>query len=439
VAVARAGAGRADEARDAARRALETDPGEDAAARARSVLDGAVAPREGPVRIGLLAPRSGRFAPVGERLREGVELAVEAHGEGLPPVEVTTLDTGEDGAEIPGLVRRLEEQGVVAVIGPVRSGELARAAGARSDPGLLLLSPTAGAAGGDVPGVYTLRGEVRDEVRAARALGRWLSGVVGSAPVGAVYPASGAGRRAYLAFRAMLGTGEAWIASAHPHDPDATTLEGPITAVSAFAPRAVFAPGASGSSVLQMAPQLSYYGVRGAIVAGGPAWSRPATVRRLEPSFSQHRVVATYVDRGAGSGGWERFRRAYEREHRRAVPGNMLPALAHDAALVVLRALRDVRPARPRAVARRAASTSPVEGATGRLRLDPGTGSAERRVRVRALRDRELVPAPASEAREWLRSAGGLETPRTRSRRTRAVQAVRASGIELEPPDDGGG
>lgn len=438
LAVARARAGRAGDARAAARRALESDPAAEDADRARSVLEGSIGPREGPVRIGLLLPGSGRLAPVGDRLREGVELAVEAHGDGLPPVEITSVDSGEEGAEIPRLVERLEEEGVAAVIGPVRSGELGRAASGRSDPGLLILSPTAGAAEPEGPAVYTLREETRREVDAAREVGRWMAGVLGRVPVGAVYPDDATGRRAYLAFRGALGAGESWVAAAHPYDTEATTLEGPITAVSAFAPRAVFAPGGSGASVLQMAPQLSYYGVRGAIVAGGPSWSRPSTVRRLEPSFSQHRIVATSVDRGDASGGWERFREAYERTHRRSVPDNMLPALSHDAALVVLRALRDVPSARPRAVARRAAAVGPVDGATGRLRLDPATGTAERATLVRALRDRELVPASAGEARDWLTAADPLETARSRSRRQRAEKAVRESGVELESPDDGG-
>lgn len=437
LAVARARAGLDEGARAAARRVLDADPPGDAADRARAVLEGAIGRRSGPVRVGLLLPRSGRLSTVGDRILEGAELAVEGHG-GTQPVELVTVDTGPDGGPIRRLVGELEDRGAVAIVGPVRAEGLRRASTARADSGRLLLSPTAARTDVREPAVFTLWDRRQKEREAARRLGGWVTDVLGRLPVGAVYPDDGAGRRAFLDFRRALATGGAWMAAAHTYESGATTLEDAITAVSAFGPRAVFAPGGGATSVLQMAPQLSYYGIRGALVAGGPDWSRPSTVRRLEPSFSQRRIVATFVDRGAEEGAWTRFRAAYESEHRRSLSGNELPALGHDAVLWILEALDAVRPARPRAVGRRAAALDSVRGATGDLRPDPSRGTVGRRVHVKMLEDRELREASPRAARAWLESTSRSESAQIRTRRQRARAAVEESGIPLTPGEDDG-
>ena len=192
-----------------------------------------------------------------------------------------------------------------------------------------------------------------------------------------------------------------------------------------------FPAGASGSaSVLQMAPQLSYYGIRGALVAGGADWGDPSTIRRLDPSFSQFRVVAAYADRREETGAWSQFRSAFEQTYRSSLGDNVVPGLGHDAALLLVRALAETVPTRPRALARGLARLEEVEGATGLLRVVPG-GAVARRVRLRAVEDRDLTTTSAAEARSWLASAGRLETARARSRRSRALEAVREAEIPL--------
>jgi ABC-type branched-subunit amino acid transport system substrate-binding protein len=439
LAVARARAGSPDAGREAARAALRTGAPAPERERARRVLDGGIGPREGPVRVGLLLPASGRFASVGDRLREGIELAVERHlPPGGPGVELLEVDAARDGADPAAQLAELEERGVVAVVGPVRSAGLERLARAARAPGPAVLSPTATRELALSGFLFTLWQRQRRGLDAAAAVGRWTGEVIREGPVGAVYPDGEEGRSLLLAFRRGLAGSSAWIAAASPYRGDATTFRGPISSVSAFGPRAVFAPGGSTESVLQMAPQLSYYGVRAAVVAGGPEWSDPATLRRLEPSFSQFRVVAAFADRSDPESGWSRFKATYEKKYRKSLFGNMLPALGHDAMLLVLRALRDVRPARPRAVARRIGVLEGVEGATGTLTPDPGTGTVHRRVLVRALEERSLAPVSGERVRQWMAGAGRLETARARTRRARALQAVRESGIELQAGEDAG-
>lgn len=428
LAAARALAGRGEEARTAANRALATDPREPERRRAQDVLDGRIGPPGEPVRIGLLFPSSGRFEAVGRWLRQGVELALRDGGPGGREIELVGEDAAGTGP--PGeRITRLEEAGVAAILGPVRSGELEAAAGARVEPGLPLVSPLA-ARSVSAPATLTLWDRERRELDAAAALGRWLGREVRPGPVGALVPEDEVSRRSHLRFvRALTGEG-AWLVAAETYDPEATTLEEPVSAVAAFGPRAVFA-GASGSaSILQMAPQLSYYGIRGAVVVGGADWGDPSIVRRLDPSFSQFRVVATYPDREGETGAWSRFRSAFEQTYRTSLGDNVVPALGHDAALLVARALEATRPVRPRALWRALERLEDVEAATGRMRPVPG-GAVARRVRLRAVQERDLAATSAEEARSWLASTGRLRTARARSRRVQALQAVREAGVPL--------
>lgn len=387
-----------------------------------------------PVRIGLLLPASGRLASVGSWLREGITLALDSPPDGAPEVEVVEVDlAGPEGVE--RQVRGLLESDVAAVLGPIRSDQLAiasRAAGQR-----LVISSTANDGPAGPRPSYALWDRDRREVDAAVAVAEWLGEAVRPSGVGVMYPRSEMGRRSYLAFRRALGSAGGGVAAAVSFDPEATTVQAPIREVGAFAPRVVYAPAPGSSSILQLAPQLSYYGIRGTVVAGGPDWSRPSTFRRLEPSFSQLRLAPTYLDRSEG-GGWSRFTDRYEREYRKSLGENVLPGLGHDAALLLLTALAETRPARPRAVARRFALLRDVAGATGRLTPEAATGTVRREVELRTLTERQLGPATAAEVRSWVEAASGLAGPHDRRRRAQALRAVRGSGIGLEGGSGGG-
>lgn len=430
LAEARARAGRPVAARSAARRALEADPDEPDRRTARAVLEGSVEPPPGPVRIGVLLPDSGRYASVGRWVTQGMQVALEASGD-APAVEVVARDLSSGS---PGrLLRELEEAGVAAVLGPMRAGELAGGARARDGPGLLVVSPTATDEASALPNTYALWSRSRRELDAAAALGGWVGARVRPGPVGAVYPEGEVGLRAYLRFRRALGeSGGGWMVAASSYDPSATTLERPVAEVAAFRPDAVYAGASGTSSLLQMAPQLAYYGIRAAVVVGGPDWTRPGTVRRLDPVFSQFRVGAGFASGRGGDSGRDRFRANYEKKYRTSLSGNVLPMLGHDAALLLRRAVAAARPARPRAVARAFARLESVEGATGLLSPDAGSGTVHRRVDFRALRDRRLEATSAEEVRDWLRASGRLETADARGQRARALRAVRQADISLE-------
>lgn len=403
----------------------------------RSELDRAreEAASEGTVRVGVLLPSTGRLETVGRWLGEGISLARASAPQGAPEIELLPVDLAA-GSDVSSQVERLFERGAVAVVGPVNAEQLAeagRAAGRR-----LVVSPTATSSPGRGRPAYALWDRGRRETDAAAAIGAWLASAVRPTGSAVLYPATRPGRDAYLAFlRGLAGAGGGVTAAAR-FDPRATTVEDPIRAIAAYGSDVVFVPGAGDGSLLQLAPQLAYYGLRGVVVAGGPEWSEPATVRRMEPSFTQYRLVATYRYRSEG-GGWADFTDQYEREHRRTLGANVLPGLGHDAVLLLTEALAEARPARPRAVARSFAALRGVEGATGRLSPDGTTGTVARDVEIRTLAERELVPTSPDEVRRWLEEASGLTSTQSRRRRADALRAVREAQIRSEGESGGGG
>ncbi|HKK28129.1 MAG TPA: ABC transporter substrate-binding protein [Gemmatimonadota bacterium] len=425
-------AGRGDSAGRVARRVLSSGAAAPDRRLGDSVASGRIEAFRGPIVVGAILPRSGRYQVVGSWLRQGIDLALEEAGAaGGPRVRLEVVDEGDDPAAVPGLVRQLEEAGAVVVIGPIRSRALAAAAEARSRSGLALVSPTATdapwrGAGAFPLDAYALWDSRTREVEAVRDLGRWLADEADVGRSAILFATDVGGIEAALAFRAGLsaGGGSGSVVAAG-FDPDSTTFRGPIGRVGAFGPRAVFVAGATAGTLLQLAPQLSYFGARDALLAGGPGWAEPDVVRRLEPSPTQRRVVAAYRDWSDSASGWNRFRAKYETKYRKSLGANVVPGLGYDAARLALEALPADGVPHPGVVARRLAGVSDLAGATGTLSPDRATSTVARRTLIRVLEDRRLAPAAPDSVRAWLEQSGFLEAAGLRSRRAAARQAVR--------------
>lgn len=420
-------AGRLDSARRVARRVLEAVPGTEEAEVASAVL-GLGEPGGATLRVGAVLPLSGRFAAVGELLREGMELAVEEHRRSSPrgaAVELEVLDDGSDPERAVELVGRLEREGAAAVVGPVRSESFAAAIRARRNPRLLLVSPTAPELVEGAPNAYTLWSNRQREWQVARDVAAWVADRLGLLRAGVLYPETPGGRWAAEGFREGMESRGGRVLVARGYAPDSTTFAEPIAEVAAVAPDVVFVAGESVPSILQLAPQLFYFGVDRSVVAGGAIWAEPAVVRRLDPFSANFRVVGTFVDRGAEGTSWSAFKTSYEMHYKKLLRDNILPALGHDAVKLVLAAWERSLLPLPGALSSAAAGLSEVAGATGALRPDPESSAVARRTMIRMIRDGELVPADPGEVLAW------LERARARAdsvARARADSVARARG-----------
>ena len=138
-------AGDREGARAAAERVLASGPTEDDAYAARYLLkrvDGALV---NPGKIGLLLPQSGKYAAVAKQVREALDFG---YGRGAAKRRLVAADTGEDAASaVAALERLVLEEGVIAVVGPLRRDltlDVAKAANALGVP-LISLSKAIGA------------------------------------------------------------------------------------------------------------------------------------------------------------------------------------------------------------------------------------------------------------------------------------------------------
>ena len=157
-------------------------------------------------RLGLLLPLTGPDRRIGEELRDGVQLANREAGS---PFELVIEDTGIDYGNLPiatdhsdiseslasGLLRvaygaqRLLDQGVVAIVGPLRSRSSVVAATVAVRAGVPLLVPLAQQSGLDALGhsVFQLRAVPKTE---ARLLGEYATLVLGLEHLAIISPLS---------------------------------------------------------------------------------------------------------------------------------------------------------------------------------------------------------------------------------------------------------
>lgn len=393
--------GRDDSATVVAQRVLDAEAWPSDRELARQILAGDY--REAAsVRIGLLIPRSGRFAAAGELVEEGARIALQEYERtaGALPVEFLVVDDRSGDADLVDLVRRLEREGVAAIVGPMRSEAFAEAAVGRRDDRLLIVSPTATDVRDPAENAFTLWARDRRHTDVARDVAQFLSGDAGLTRLGVLYPFGPLGQSSYRSFdQAARQTGAAVVA-ASGYRPDTTTFQTPIDRLAAATPEAIFVDADAVPTVLQLTPQIPYYGIEGLIVAGSALWGAPEALRRLEGTIGNAWIVGAYVDRAAEASPWATFRDQYEREYRKSLRDNMLPALGYDAMRLILSAVaRSGTPDAARVA--RAAAELEIAGATGLFRLDPGTSTVIRRTLIRALRDGTLQPVDVASLLRW--------------------------------------
>lgn len=360
-------------------------------------------------RIGAILPLTGDLASVGELLREGIDLAVEEYERASPngfDIEIVTRDDRSNPESAAALVDELEREGVIAIIGPLRSESFAAAARARGDSRLPIISPTALEVLGAMSNAYTLYSRDQREMDVATDLASWTIQELGLRRAAVLRPSDPALARAASIFaRAFERVGGSVVATSSYTTAGTTTYQEAIETLARSGPDVVFAPAASASEVLTLAPQLVYYGLDRSIILGSEAWAEPAVLRRLESFASDYRVVGLWADRVSPGTPWQAFVRNYERKYRKSLRDNMVPALAHDAVVLVLEALDAARLPISAAVASQLSSGIQVVGATGRLQTDAATSTVRRRTEIRMIVSQALESPDRTRLLRWLAEA----------------------------------
>ncbi len=336
------------------------------------------------VRIGAILPQTGgaTLRQYGDLVRQGLDLAF---ADADSTVELIVVDDGGSAERAAALVRELEGQGVVAILGPLLGEAVDIAAAARTDAELALLSPTSSQRPRGANS-YTLNA---GDTEGAAALARYAL-TRGLPQVALLYPA-GAEFRAYVStFRTTLEQGGGRIVADIAWTPGLTTFAEPLERLRASGARAVLVA-ATERDIRQLAPQFPYYGLGGIQILGSEAWAEDEVLTRVPVQQLEGVVAAVPFLSSSGAVAWDQFVGRYEAAQRRTLD-NPYPALGYDAGRLVLEAVRGAQRASRGDVARNLAATRAFRGATGVLSLTDG--AVTRRpflVRIRAGRP-EPIP-----------------------------------------------
>jgi len=404
-----AATGALEEARAVATRILQEGAGEPERATAEflATLSDGVSGRA--ARIGAILPLTGELSGVGTLLREGIELALDGYARDRPDgfkLELVLRDDRSDPDAAAALTGELEREGVVAILGPLRSESFVAAARARRNPRLPVISPTATEVFGVLPNAYTLFERDQREHDVAVDLAHWTVEELGLRKGAVLRPTDEASVRAASIFAQAFEESGGRIVGSAAYDPgDAASYRGPIETLAATSPDIVFVPIARGTTVLTIAPQLVYYGLDRSIVLGTEAWAEPTVLRRLEAFAADYRVVGLSADRSSPGTPWQRFVSAYEKKNRKSIRDNVVPGLAYDATLLVITALEASHLPIPAAVSAQLASGIEVSGVTGILRPQAQTSTVRRQTQVRMLLAGKLRPPDRSQLLNWLAEA----------------------------------
>lgn len=178
--------------------------------------------------LGVVLPLSGRFARFGEESLQGVLLAAGVFGnDGAGPrVRVLIRDSAGRPEQAADAVRELDEAGVVAVVGPLLSGESEAAAVAAERAGVPLLTLTAREeVSAARPHVFRVRTMPSEEVE---ALVEHAMLHLGAQRFAILYPSDAYGRGLRRLFWKAVERRGGSVVSIASYEPDATDFGGPI-------------------------------------------------------------------------------------------------------------------------------------------------------------------------------------------------------------------
>jgi branched-chain amino acid transport system substrate-binding protein len=362
-------AGRPDESRAFAEAALDAGAQGQELEVARALLEGRPLPGGGRARLGALLPLSGspglqRFA---REVRAGIETAVTASGLDPEDVELRVLDTGGDPSAAANLLRTLEGEGVMGVVGPLESPSLAAAVEGRHGV-LPLISPTVWEVPPASSRVYSLG---NDDRRGPVVLAEWALSA-GITQVVVLSPTRGPGSGEVGIFRERFEAGGGSILRVFTYEPGTTFFGEQMRAIRGLKPEALVLP-VPPEDVQAVAGQAAYFALDtlGVQLLGTGGWTGDQVMGSVGERSLEGVAVATPVRPGPDAPGYRRFVEAYERRFRRTLVDPAVPALGYDAALLVLRAL-EMGARDPDAVGRALEEIRELPGATGVLSVEAG-------------------------------------------------------------------
>jgi ABC-type branched-subunit amino acid transport system substrate-binding protein len=185
-------------------------------------------------RIGVLAPLTGSYAGFGKDVTEGVRLAVDKANQTLSAddqIELVVRDTGGDSVDAVKAARELiQQEGVMAILGPVTGSETAAVAALANQEKVPILCPAASRDGLSTLGPYVFRNSMTNEIQ-GRALARYAVEKMGLKQFAIVGPQDSYGEVLADSFRKQAESMGATITASTTYPPNATDFRQALTAL----------------------------------------------------------------------------------------------------------------------------------------------------------------------------------------------------------------
>ncbi|HUT52929.1 MAG TPA: penicillin-binding protein activator [bacterium] len=270
-----------------------------------------------PNRIGVMLPLSGDFAAVGEQALKGMMLAAKVFDEAgaIFASDLIIRDTAQDRSPediVDGLVN---DDHVIAIVGPLRTSVAERAGKEAQKLGVPIISLSPGEnvtlIGSMVYQNCLSKSEQMD------ALADYAVNAQHLTSIAALYPNDNYSREFFDLFARAVSQRGGSITAASAYDDTSTDFKQEIRALKAQQPsakfKAIFIPD-SASRVAMIAPQLRYYNLRGLRLLGMNGWHSPELLSRTQPDDLEGAVFTDGIAPEANKPVFNNFARRYRAE-----------------------------------------------------------------------------------------------------------------------------
>jgi branched-chain amino acid transport system substrate-binding protein len=219
--------------------------------------------------IGFVGAQTGPNAQLGINPSNGVELALEQHNAkpGVTKVNLIKYDTQGDPAQATNQVKKAVSDGVVAVVGPVFSGESKTGVPILEEAGIPNVSPSATAVALASNGWKTWHRVLANDDVQGPGVADWMATTLAAKNVAVIDDQSEYGKGLADAVRKQLGSKGVKIAVNESLNPEESSFASTINAVKPANPDAIFFGGYYAAAG-KLIKQLRDSGVQGTFVSG---------------------------------------------------------------------------------------------------------------------------------------------------------------------------
>jgi branched-chain amino acid transport system substrate-binding protein len=281
--------------------------------------------------IGLLVPMSGEFYVYGMAVERGVTLGLDT-----TMFNLVTYDSKGDPIEaLMGARAMIEDDDVLAIIGPVLSMPTIAAGAIANTKEVVLISPTSTEGRISTIGPYIFQLNLSLQAQ-AEAIADFAVSKLGLFDLAVIYPEDAYGEGLAKVFKERVSADGGRVLMMKGYAQGTTDYRDEITAIKAAAPQGVFIP-AYPDDIVLIAPQLRYYEFDGAVLGAGGWHSEKVT--RLGEEYVEGAVFASVESAYTENNVTSEFERLYESVY--GSKPSRHSALGYDAIQLVQNASRD--------------------------------------------------------------------------------------------------